>query len=98
MSERRAHRGLPPRTDQQILDHPTNMWILGDIAAGRVTRDGTHLNAQHLLDGKPLLIYMKRLARDDRVWVPIGNDPSIAPRGARILELAWGEIPAPPQE
>ena len=98
MSERRANRGLPPRSDHQILDHPTDMWILGAIAAGRVTRDGTHLNAQHLLDGKPLPTDLKRLARDELVWAPIGSDPSIAPRGARILGMAWGEIPAPLQE
>ena len=73
------------------------MWVLAAIAAGRVTRDGTHLNAQHILNGKPLPVNLKRLAREDLDWAPIGSDPSITPRGARILGLALGEIPPPVQ-
>ena len=98
MSERRSNRGLPPRTDQQILDHPSDMWVLACVAAGRVTRVSTHLNSGYLLDGDPLTVDLKRLAREDLLWAPISSPPTIAPRGARLLSMAWGELPAPMRE
>jgi hypothetical protein len=98
MSERRAHRGPQPRTDRQILQHADDMALLGMVAAGRVTRAGTHLNAPYLVDSDPLWTDLKRLAREDLLFAPISGPPTLRPRGVRLLAVAWGELPMPPAD
>lgn len=98
MSERRAHRGLPPRTDQQILDNPRDMALLAAVAAGRVSRVGSRVNAPYLLDGDPLWVDMKRLAREDLIYAPISGPPSLQSRGVRLLQMKREDLLQPPSE
>lgn len=81
MSERRSSRGIY-RTDQQILAHELDVWLLTEIAAGRVRNE-----AHNRMD-------LRRLASDDLILAAFGADttPTMLPRGARIVAAARGEI------
>lgn len=85
MSERRAFRGIY-RTDQQILAHDADVWLLGEIAAGRIRMDPSNR------------IELRRLARDDLILAGFGRGimPTLQPRGACILAAARGEITLAP--
>ncbi|PZS32203.1 MAG: hypothetical protein DLM61_07350 [Pseudonocardiales bacterium] len=71
------------------------------VAAGRVVRGGDALrsvSAPHLLGDRPVRMALRRLAREDLVFVPISGPPAIAPRGRRLLELADGEVATAPED
>ena len=42
MSERRANRGPAPRTDSQVLANAEDVYLLGEIAQGRVRMDAAN--------------------------------------------------------
>lgn len=86
MSERRPNRGLA-RTDAQILAHDAAVWLLGQVAAGRVS-----VSPATRMD-------LRRLASDDLVLAGFGRGtvPTLLPRGARILAASRGEITLAPE-
>lgn len=96
MSQRRATRGLPPRSDREIVDHEDTMLLLQAVAAGRVSRASTAANAAFTLHGH--IVGLRSLAREDLVFAPIGGLPTLAPRGARLLAAWRGEATLPPAE
>lgn len=85
MSGQRAFRGIH-RTDQQILAHEGDLWLLGEIAARRIRMD-----AGNRMD-------LRRLAQDDLILAGFGRGtvPTLQSRGARILAAARGEIALAP--
>ena len=87
MGERRSNRGIH-RTDQQILDHPTDVWLLTEIAAGRVRTD-----PRNRMD-------LRRLASDGLVLAGFGtgSPASLLPRGQRIVAAARGEFTLPRED
>lgn len=85
MGQRRERRGLPPRTDRQVLAHVEDVYLLGEIAQGRVRVDpGVRMT-------------LRRLAREDLCLAGfgIGTVVTLLPRGQRILAAARGEIASP---
>lgn len=88
MGERRANRGLPPRTDRQILSHVEDVYLLGEIGHGRV-----QVNAGNRMP-------LRRLSREDLCLAGfgLGTVPTLLPRGRRILAAVHGEIPTPLDE
>ena len=95
MGERRAHRGPAPRSDAQILAHPEDMALVALVSAGRVTRQSTRVNAPYTIDGDPLRMDLRRLARDELIYAPISGPPTLQPRGERLLQVMRGELPWP---
>jgi len=84
MGERRANR-FPPRTDRQILEHAEDVFLLSEIARGRVRVEAANR------------MTLRRLCREDLcvVGVGFGAVPTLLPRGNRILAAVRGELPAP---
>jgi hypothetical protein len=87
MGERRSNRGIH-RTDQQILDHATDVWLLTEVAAGRVR---TH--PQNRMD-------LRRLASDGLILAGFGTGAlaALLPRGQRIVAAARGEYTLPRED
>ena len=85
MSERRAHRNLPPRTDRQVLANTEDVYLLGEIASGRVSVDAGNR------------MVLRRLTREDLCLAGFGSGtvPTLLPRGERIVAAARGEIASP---
>lgn len=84
MGERRPVRGIY-RADHQILAHDADVWLLDEVAAGRVTIDqGNRMD-------------LRRLANDDLVLAPFGRgaQPTLLPRGRGSLAAARGETARP---
>ena len=75
MSERRAHRGGSPRTDEQLRAHTSDLILLRRIAAGEV------------VNSPELRWDLRRLARDELILVGFGagSRPILLPRGERLL-------------
>lgn len=80
------------------MSHDFDMVLIAAVAAGRVTRESTRVNAPFLLDGDPLWTDLKRLSREDLLFAPISGSPTLQPRGVRLLAVARGELPMPPAE
>jgi hypothetical protein len=93
MSSRREGRGLPPRSDQQVLASDYDMFLLAAVAAGAVIRPSASATALFVLEDSP--VDMRRLAREDLVFAPISGAPTLQARGARLLAIARGELPTP---
>jgi hypothetical protein len=93
MSSRREGRGLPPRSDLQVLANQYDMKLLAAVAAGTVIRPSTSAAAPFLLDDSP--VDLRRLAREDLVFAPISGIPKLQARGDRLLAIARGELPTP---
>jgi hypothetical protein len=93
MSSRREGRGLPPRSDVQVLANEYDMLLLEAVAAGAVVRPSTSATAPFLLEDSP--VDLRRLAREDLVFAPISGVPKLQARGARLLAIAHGELPPP---
>lgn len=87
MGDRRSNRGIH-RTDQQILDHAADVWLLSQIAAGRVRTD-----PQNRMD-------LRRLASDGLILAGFGTGSiaSLLPRGHRIVAAARGEYTLPRED
>ena len=85
MGERRASRGLPPRSDRRILDNADDVGLLEAIARGRVVVDATSR------------MQLRRLAREDLCLASFGAGvtATLLPRGRRIVAAARGELPDP---
>ena len=85
MSERRAHRELPPRTDRQVLANTEDVYLLSEIASGRVSVNRSNRMA------------LRQLTREDLCLAGfgLGTVPTLLPRGERIVAAARGEIAAP---
>lgn len=88
MSSRRGRSG-PSRTDEQILAHPADMELLRAVAEGLVGRGtsgtDTALMAPHLLNGEPVRLPLRRMAREDLVEMPLSGPPRLGARGRRLL-------------
>lgn len=101
MSHRRSNRGWQEwRRDADVLANELDIALIRAVAAGRVIRGGDaprSISAPHLLDDRPVRMELRRLAREDLVFVPISAPPVIAPRGRRLLEIANGEVAATPE-
>jgi hypothetical protein len=93
MSSRREGRGLPPRSDLQVLANDYDMRLLAAVAAGAVIRPSTSATAPFLLEDSP--VDLRRLAREDLLFAPISGVPTLQARGARLLAIARGELPTP---
>jgi hypothetical protein len=93
VSSRREHRGLPLRTDRQILASEQDMLLLAAVAAGAVTRSSSSATAAFLLDDTP--VQLRRLAQEELLFAPISGLPTLQPRGARLLAVQRGELPMP---
>ncbi len=77
-----------PRTDAEVLAHDEDMALLEAVRAGRVVRgDGndSSILAPHLLDGRPVRLWLHRLAAEGLVNTPISGPPALAPRGERLI-------------
>lgn len=87
MSDKRSHR-VGPRTGQQILDHPEDVYLLQRIARGEVA------------NSPALRMDLRRLARDELILVGFaaGSVPTMQPRSLRVLAVVSGEIPAESDE
>ena len=83
---------MAARADEQILAHASDMTLLRAVADGRVLRGDsgtdTGLMAPHLLDGEPVRMSLRRLARDDLVEMPLSGPPRLAPRGTLLLRAS----------
>ncbi len=88
MGHRRTSRGLPPRTDYQIVSQAHDVAMLEAIGRGRVTVDPEN----HM--------QLKRLAREDLCLAGFASGTSVTllPRGLRIVGIARGELPSPHDE
>lgn len=80
MSERRRFRA-GPRTDQQILAHEPDMFLLAEIEQQRV-------RVQPELRGD-----LRRLVLDDLIIAGFGRGtaPAMLPRGSRLLAVYRGQ-------
>ncbi len=87
VSERRAFR-VGPRTDQQILQHPVDMFLLAEIQQRRV-----QTGPENRMD-------LRRLARDDLILAGFGRgaEPTLLARGVRLLQAAREEYSLPPDD
>lgn len=85
MGERRAHRGLPPRSNQQILDSE-DMYLLSEVARGRVIMTPA------------IRADLRRLTREDLITAGFGTGQlaTLLPRAQRLLEAARGEYQLTP--
>lgn len=102
MSHIRSNRGGQGwRRDADVLATETDIALIRAVAAGRVVRGSNasrSVAAPHLLDDQPVRLELRRLAREDLVFVPISGPPVIAPRGRRLLEIANGEVATAPED
>lgn len=85
MGERRAHRGPSPRTDQQVLANQEDIYLLDQIAHGRVKVDRTNRMILRSLSREQLCL----------AGFGLGTVPTLLPRGRRILAAAHGETSLP---
>ena len=85
MSERRSSRGLPPRTDRQILGNVDDVELLGAIGRGQVVVEPANR------------MMLRRLAREDLCLAGFGTGvvATLLPRGQRIVATARGELASP---
>src|SRR3954465_6790535 len=96
MSSMHPYRGPAPRGDREILADNFDMALLRAVEAGQVIRASRSAVAAYLLGGQP--VALKHLAREDLLYAPIGGPPVLAARGRRLLAVARGELPSPPDE
>jgi hypothetical protein len=80
MSERRELR-TGTRTDEQILAHAADLFLLERIQRGEIT------------NAPELRMDLRRLARDELILVGFGRGsrPTLLPRATRLLATAHGE-------
>lgn len=85
MGERRTNRGLPPRTDRQILENGDDVSMLEAIGRGLVAVEPENR------------MQLRRLAREDLCLAGFGRGVTVTllHRGHRLLAAARGEVPAP---
>ena len=85
MSECRSNRGLPPRSDRQILDHVDDVELLRAIGRGEVVVEPANR------------MVLRRLAREELCLAGFGTGVvvTLLPRGQRIVAAARGELAAP---
>jgi hypothetical protein len=88
MSERRANRGPRPRSDREILSREDDVYLLSEIAHGRL-----RVMAENRMD-------LRRLVRDDLCLAGfgLGSTPVLLPRGIRIVRAARGDLALPAEE
>jgi hypothetical protein len=82
MGDRRANRGPRARSDREILSHGDDVYLLSEIAHGRL-RVTAETRAT-----------LRRLAREDLCVAGFGlsRTPTLLPRETRILAAAHGEL------
>ena len=85
MGERRAGRTNRHRTDSQILADDEDVYLLAEIAQGRLRVDAANR------------MTLRRLAREELCLAgfAFGAVPTLLPRGERIVAAARGEIAQP---
>ena len=93
MSSRREGRGPAPRGDRELLADEWTMALLAAVERRLVGRSRPGAAAPFLLGEEP--VPMRLLAREGLVHAPIAGPPTLAPRGARLLGVARGELPTP---
>jgi hypothetical protein len=87
MGERRSSRA-GPRTDQQILRHEPDLYLLRLVARGELRN-----SPQQRMD-------LRRLCNDGLILVGFGagSVATMLPRGRHILAIASGEVAALPED
>lgn len=82
----------PPRrdrSDEEIRAHDDTVDLLVLIAVGKVTRSGTGILDPYLHAGVPMSpLWLKVMASEDLIFLPMSGPPRIAPRALDVLDDA----------